>query len=330
MPVRLCLAALPGQRLEDIERVYSHIQALGQAEAFLRTRDWSLLAADQHRRRRQDARRPRRAVTGAVLSPRAAGALRPGGSGFRYPVRAGKPDPVPGPRRSRRGRVRGAADPRTAGCTRPSSSRCATSPAPSSGFSAPWPITTSNMSKLESRPSRTRAWEYVFWIDLDADLCCPRPRPRPRRPARRGRRTAGHRLLPEGSRARLSSRMKTDPDRGLPRRARPASDRPRPPTLSAARGHPRRAGRRPVVARLRPGAGRRPSSSAAARTSATTSSRAAGGRSASSSPTRRRMPDFRHASIDLFLAADVHGQGLVPTPSGCSPRISSMSGAIIA
>ena len=25
-----------------------------------------------------------------------------------------------------------------------------------------------NMSKLESRPSRERAWEYVFWIDLDA------------------------------------------------------------------------------------------------------------------------------------------------------------------
>jgi chorismate mutase/prephenate dehydratase len=26
-----------------------------------------------------------------------------------------------------------------------------------------------NLSKLESRPSRVRAWEYVFWIDLDAD-----------------------------------------------------------------------------------------------------------------------------------------------------------------
>ena len=26
-----------------------------------------------------------------------------------------------------------------------------------------------NMSKLESRPSRDRAWEYVFWVDLDAD-----------------------------------------------------------------------------------------------------------------------------------------------------------------
>ena len=26
-----------------------------------------------------------------------------------------------------------------------------------------------NMGKLESRPSRDRAWEYVFWVELDAD-----------------------------------------------------------------------------------------------------------------------------------------------------------------
>ena len=30
-----------------------------------------------------------------------------------------------------------------------------------------------NMSKLESRPSRSRAWEYVFWVDLDADSGAP-------------------------------------------------------------------------------------------------------------------------------------------------------------
>jgi chorismate mutase/prephenate dehydratase len=28
-----------------------------------------------------------------------------------------------------------------------------------------------NLSKLESRPSRERDWEYVFWLDLDTDLC---------------------------------------------------------------------------------------------------------------------------------------------------------------
>ena len=26
-----------------------------------------------------------------------------------------------------------------------------------------------NMSKMEIRPARDRPWEYVFWVDLDAD-----------------------------------------------------------------------------------------------------------------------------------------------------------------
>ena len=30
-----------------------------------------------------------------------------------------------------------------------------------------------NMRKLESRPSRERAWEYVFWIELDGDAADP-------------------------------------------------------------------------------------------------------------------------------------------------------------
>ena len=29
------------------------------------------------------------------------------------------------------------------------------------------------MSELESRPSRERAWEYVFWVELDADASAP-------------------------------------------------------------------------------------------------------------------------------------------------------------
>ena len=30
-----------------------------------------------------------------------------------------------------------------------------------------------NIGKLESRPSRERAWEYVFWVELDADAAAP-------------------------------------------------------------------------------------------------------------------------------------------------------------
>jgi len=32
-----------------------------------------------------------------------------------------------------------------------------------------------NLSSLESRPSRSVAWEYVFWVDLDAGADEPAP-----------------------------------------------------------------------------------------------------------------------------------------------------------
>src|SRR4051794_7644312 len=72
VPVRLVLAALPGQDLDDIERGYSHIQALGQAESFLRGRPWQLLSTYNTAGAGKSIadRRERRA--GAVLSPRAA------------------------------------------------------------------------------------------------------------------------------------------------------------------------------------------------------------------------------------------------------------------
>ena len=38
VPVRLALVALPGQSVDWIERVYSHAQALAQADEFLRSR----------------------------------------------------------------------------------------------------------------------------------------------------------------------------------------------------------------------------------------------------------------------------------------------------
>jgi chorismate mutase / prephenate dehydratase len=30
-----------------------------------------------------------------------------------------------------------------------------------------------NLSRLESRPSRAARWEYVFWVDADADAAEP-------------------------------------------------------------------------------------------------------------------------------------------------------------
>ena len=72
VPVRLCLAALPGQTVDDIERVYSHIQALGQAEAFLRARPWQLLSTYNTAGAGKAIVEAGERGAGAVLSPRAA------------------------------------------------------------------------------------------------------------------------------------------------------------------------------------------------------------------------------------------------------------------
>ncbi|HYK96200.1 MAG TPA: prephenate dehydratase [Candidatus Dormibacteraeota bacterium] len=168
VPVDLCLAALPGRPIEAIERVYSHIQALGQAERFLRTRPWSLLTtyntagAGRFILGRADT------AAAAVLSRRAAAALglevlaesiqdvQDNRTRFLVLVR---PGPVP-------------------------------SRLPAGGDGERWRTTLAfgvrnepgallaalqvfanrsiNLSKLESRPSREAAWEYVFWADLDA------------------------------------------------------------------------------------------------------------------------------------------------------------------
>jgi prephenate dehydratase len=178
VPVRLCLAALPGQRLEDIERVYSHIQALGQAEAFLRSRDWSLLAATNTAGAGKMIADRAETGSAAVLSPRAAEL-------FGLEVLAA--DIQSEPRNRTRFLV----------LAHPGAIAAAPAPdgAPTGDVAAAMHSTLIvsvrnepgtlvrvlnvladyglNMTKLESRPSRTHTWEYVFWIDLDADMGAP-------------------------------------------------------------------------------------------------------------------------------------------------------------
>jgi prephenate dehydratase len=174
VPVRLCLAALPGERLEGIERVYSHIQALGQAEAFLRSRPWSLLATTNTAGAgKMIAERGERG-SAAILSPRAA-------SRFGLAVLAADIQSDP------RNRTRFFVIARAA--------EAGIQPAPASAEDGRMRTTLAlsvrnepgtlhrtlgvlaehelNMSKLESRPSATHSWEYVFWVDLDAGLCAP-------------------------------------------------------------------------------------------------------------------------------------------------------------
>jgi len=170
VPIRLALAALPGDGLEAIERVYSHVQAIGQAETFLRRRAWSLLTTYNTAGAGKVIADRQERHSAAVLSPRAA-AL------FGLEVLADN--------------IQDSADNRTRFLIL---SRPGAELPPIVGRAPSDPIRTTlvvgvrnepgtllrvlqifaarglNMSTLESRPSRERAWEYVFWIDLDADL----------------------------------------------------------------------------------------------------------------------------------------------------------------
>ena len=182
VPVGLVLAALPGERLESVERIYSHVQALGQAERFLRSRPWELLTTynTAGSGKRIAERRERGAA--AVLSARAAERFglavladdiqdRPGNR-TRFLVLArpaeggGEPLPpgLPETWLKRRPGELGDVPMRTtlvmALANEPGSLHRCLGVFASAGL---------NLSKLESRPSRSGAWEYVFWIDLDAD-----------------------------------------------------------------------------------------------------------------------------------------------------------------
>jgi prephenate dehydratase len=170
VPVRLCLAALPGQSIAGIERVYSHIQALGQAEAFLRTRSWTLLTTyNTAGAAKMIVDRGERAAA-AVVSPRAAAA-------FGLEVLAEDIQQVPDNRTRFLVIAREDAQPMLAPAegtaARPMRTTVvlAVRNEPGSLYRCLGVFARAglNLSKLESRPSHDRAWEYVFWVDLDAD-----------------------------------------------------------------------------------------------------------------------------------------------------------------
>lgn len=171
VPVRLCLAALPGQRLEDIERVYSHIQALGQAEGFLRARPWQLLSTYNTAGAGKAIVEAGEVRAAAVLSPRAA-AL------FGLEILADEIGDLPDNRtRFLVLAVPGAAVPALADppTQRRTTLVVAVRNEPGTLLAVLRVLAEHrlNMRKLESRPSRERAWEYVFWIDLDGDAAEP-------------------------------------------------------------------------------------------------------------------------------------------------------------
>jgi prephenate dehydratase len=179
VPVRLCLAALPGQAIEDIGRVSSHVQALEQASDFLRSRPWMLVSTYNTAGAGKDLVERAERGSAAVLSPRAA-AL------FGLEVLAA--DIASDPENRTRFWLVARADVGVPALDVPALDAV---PGAGPGFrttvvfgvrNEPGTLLAAlrafadrgvNLSKLESRPSRERAWEYVFWADLDCSVDDP-------------------------------------------------------------------------------------------------------------------------------------------------------------
>ena len=174
VPVELCLAALPGQSIGGIERVYSHIQALGQAERYLRSQPWTLLTT--YNTAGAGRLIAERAETGAaaVLSRRAAGA-------FGLEILAERIQDVADNRTRFVVVAPGGSTAAAIGLRVPAGTAFRTTLAfavrnePGTLLRALRVFADRgvNLSSLESRPSRSVAWEYVFWVDLDAAADSP-------------------------------------------------------------------------------------------------------------------------------------------------------------
>jgi prephenate dehydratase len=173
VPVHLALLAMPGQTIEQIERVYSIAQALDQADEFLRSRPWQVLTSYNTAGAAKEIADKAEMGAGALASPRVA--------------------PIYGLEVL-------AADVQTSAVNRTRFAIISRDPIPDEWFTpatVSGPIKTTlvwavrnipgslyrclgcfaerkiNLSRLESRPSRGVRWEYVFWADLDADPEAP-------------------------------------------------------------------------------------------------------------------------------------------------------------
>ena len=172
VPVRLALLALPGQSLDTIDRVYSHAQALVQADAFLRSREWEVMTTyNTAGAARTIAERGERRAA-AVASPRVAELY--GLEIIAADIQAGDENRT---RFAVLARRNDGAETAAGSSEEPSRTTLvfAVRNVPGSlhrclGAFAARGV---NLSSLESRPARRARWEYVFWVDVDAAVDDP-------------------------------------------------------------------------------------------------------------------------------------------------------------
>jgi prephenate dehydratase len=158
--VNQCLLGLPGQQLSDIKRVISHPQALAQSEAFLRELGVETVATYDTAGSAKMVRDEHMEGVAAIASAAAAKIYEL--DVLAYDIQTIKDNYTrfialgrePAPRREGQAKTMLV---------------MATSHQPGSLYKCLGLLAAKeiNLIKLESRPSRQRAWEYVFYLDLE-------------------------------------------------------------------------------------------------------------------------------------------------------------------
>ncbi len=173
VPVSLALLALPGQTLDQIERVYSIAQALDQADEFLRSRPWQVMTSYNTAGAAKAIADKHDLGAAAVASARVAPLY--GLEVLASDIQTGRANRT-----------------RFAVISREELPEAWFAPASQSGplkTTLVWAVRNVpgslyrclgcfaerriNLSRLESRPSRGVRWEYVFWADLDSEPDAP-------------------------------------------------------------------------------------------------------------------------------------------------------------
>ncbi|HET7829579.1 MAG TPA: prephenate dehydratase [Candidatus Limnocylindrales bacterium] len=174
VPVRLALLGLPGERLETVERVYSIAAALAQADEFLRSRPWTIQTTYNTAGAAKQV--AERAVRGSAAVASARVAPIYGLEIIADDIQSGDDNRTRFAVLSRPGdeaRIRDAARPEAVAGSPRTTLVFAVRNVPGSLHRSLGAFATRglNLSRLESRPwtGRGSRWEYVFWVDLDAD-----------------------------------------------------------------------------------------------------------------------------------------------------------------
>ncbi|MCC6832574.1 MAG: prephenate dehydratase [Thermoleophilia bacterium] len=178
VPVRLALLALPGERLDTIERVYSISAALAQADEFLRSRPWAVQTAYNTAGAAKGIAERRQRRAAAVASARVAPLY--GLDVIADDIQTGEHNRTRFAVLARRGEeaaARAAARPDAVAGSARTSLVFAVRHVPGSLYRSLGAFATRgiNLWRLESRPwtERGSRWEYLFWADLDGDPAEP-------------------------------------------------------------------------------------------------------------------------------------------------------------